>query len=201
MMRCAGFVAALAGLYLVSLTYHDYLFTVSHSVIKDLQEGHDTNDGLQAKVLDFFSEMTSDASYNLGIIFLMPFLSRERFWYYLTALNLASVTKSNLKMVQSEPRPVWVWNDLSDLGCSTSFGSPSGHSTRSANLAFLLILDQFFASEWSRVKFPSLNRKSVRTHKLAFVMVFTLACGFWLLNLFDRIWLGKHTLNQIVLGS
>ena len=40
-----------------------------------------------------------------------------------------------------------------------------------------------------------------KTHKLAFILVSLCAISFWLLNLFDRIFLGKHTLNQIFLGS
>ena len=96
--------------------------------------------------MELYSELTEGFVYTLGFVAMSPFLSRERFWYYLLSIEFASYAKTNLKMIQSEPRPVWEWSDLSDLGCSASFGSPSGHSTRSANLAFILVLDHFFAS-------------------------------------------------------
>jgi acid phosphatase family membrane protein YuiD len=151
--------------------------------------------------MELYSELTEGYLYTLGFVAMSPFLSRERFWYYLLSIEFANYVKVNLKMVQSEPRPNWEWNDLGVLGCSSSFGSPSGHSTRSAHLAFLLVLDHFFASQWSRIKYPNLNKMSVSTHKLTFGVATVVAMTFWLLSLFDRMFLGKHTLNQVILGS
>lgn len=104
-------------------------------------------------------------------------------------------------MILSEPRPVFVWADMSNIGCSSSFGSPSGHSTNSANLCWLIILDLFFASEWSQRKYPNLNRFTPTSHTLLFVFTSLLTISCWLFVLYNRVFLGKHTLNQIVLGS
>ena len=169
-------------------------------MIKDSQEGLDA-ESKSIKLAEKFSEWTEDIHYVLLIICLSPFLSRERFWYYTISIQLASFAKINLKMIQSEPRPVWVWSDLSNLGCSSSFGSPSGHSTRSANLAFMFILDLFFASAWSQSKYADINKMRPSTHKLAFALVCLLAVAFWVMNLVDRVFLGKHTINQVLLGS
>ena len=169
-------------------------------MILNLQAEH-SHDSDTIKFAKSFSAWTEDIHYVLLILFLAPFLSRERFWYYTVAIQVASFSKINLKMLQSEPRPVWVWSDLSSLGCASSFGSPSGHSTRSSNLAFLVILDLFFASEWSQKKYAGLNRMTAKTHKLIFTLVSLLAVTFWIMNLYDRVFLGKHTLNQVVLGS
>ncbi len=38
-------------------------------------------------------------------------------------------------------------------------------------------------------------------NKLLFTLVATTAISFWFMNLFDRVFLGKHTLNQVLLGS
>ena len=122
---------------------------MSHDVILSEQSRHG-KDGLTVKFFEIISPMTFDISYDVAILFLSPFMTRERFWYYMISLQVATGLKSNLKMLLAEPRPVMVWSDMSDLGCSPSFGSPSGHSTKSANLAFLVILDLFFASAWSR---------------------------------------------------
>ena len=107
----------------------------------------------------------------------------------------------DLKMIMSEPRPIWVWPDISETGCKTSFGSPSGHSTRSANLALMFILDLFFASEWSRKKHEGLNQMRVGTHKLTFALATLLGLSFWIFNVYNRIYIGKHTLDQVLLGS
>ena len=199
-VRCGVFLAVLLGLFFLSTTYKDKLFEMSHGVILDLQAGHG-HDSDKVKLLKAFSHYTEDIHYVLLILILSPFLSRERFWYYTIAVQLATFSKLNLKMLQSEPRPVWVWSDLTNLGCSSSFGSPSGHSTRSSNLAFLVILDLFFASEWSQRKYADLNKMQARTHKLAFALVSLFAVTFWLAQLYDRVFLGKHTINQVILGS
>lgn len=108
----------------------------------------------------------------------------------------------NLKMVQSEPRPVWVWgSNLADYGCASDFGSPSGHSIRSASWAFLLILDLFFASDWSCKKYLELQQMTPRSHPFTFVFTCLFTIAFWLFNLYDRVFLGKHGLNQVLLGS
>ena len=145
--------------------------------------------------------MTFDAAYLFAILALSPFLSRERFWYYITALKFASFMKVNLKMLYSEPRPLFVWSDLSSIGCATTFGSPSGHSTMSSCAAALIVLDLFFSSEWGQRKLPELNKMTPRSHPISFVLVSLAAVSWWLTTLFDRVFLGKHTLNQIVLGS
>ena len=199
-MSCFLYIAALSCLLGLSTLYKDTLFEASHERIKSLQEGRDL-DSSYVKFMETFSELTDDFDYMMVILALSPFLSRERFWYILIANQITNFVKINLKMTISEPRPTWAWSDLSSLGCSSSFGSPSGHSARSSNLAFIVILDLFFASEWSQRKYPHLNKMTPKTHKLVFVLVSFCAIGFWFLNLFDRVFLGKHTLNQVFLGS
>ena len=105
-------------------------------------------------------------------------------------------------MLESEPRPVWAWgSDIAPYSCSMSFGSPSGHSTRSANLAFMVILDMFFASDWSRKNYAHLKQKMPRSNILLFLSIIVLTFAFWFAQLYDRVFLGKHSLNQIILGS
>lgn len=199
-VRCLGFLAVLVGLFYLSTIYRDYLFELSHQLIKDLQENR-SEDDLSVRFFAFFSDCCESNIFTFALIFLLPFMSRERFWYYLIAIQASNQVKDNFKMILSQPRPNWVWSDLNDTGCSESFGSPSGHSTRCANLAFLLVLDLFFPSEWSRQSHPSLNKRSVKTHKCTFAAVTFLSMTFWLLMLFDRVFLGKHAVDQILLGS
>ena len=138
----------------------------------------------------------------LFCIFMWPFVCRERFWYYIVSVQLASFAKINLKMLESEPRPTWAWgSDIASYGCASSFGSPSGHSTRSSNLAFLIILDMFFASDWSRKTYAELKQKSPKSHIFTFLTVLLVTITFWLAQLYDRVFLGKHGINQVILGS
>lgn len=38
-------------------------------------------------------------------------------------------------------------------------------------------------------------------NKLAFVLISLICISFWLANLYDAIFLGEHTLSQIIMGS
>ena len=97
------------------------------------------------------SSVTLNYHYEIAILLLSPFMSRERFWYFMISLQVANLFLTNMKMVMSEPRPYWLWTDIfAEHSCGTEFGSPSGHSIKSSNIASLVILDLFFASEWSR---------------------------------------------------
>ena len=148
-----AYVSVLLAMFFLGTLYRDALFESSHAMIKKAQAGY-THDSMKVRVLDFLSEYTEDEHFVIFVLALAPFVSREKFWYYMISIWMTTFVKINTKMAQSEPRPTWVWSDMSSLGCSASFGSPSGHSARSANICFLIILDLFFASSWSRKKYP-----------------------------------------------
>ena len=98
--------------------------------------------------------MTGGGAYGTGILALLPFISRERFWYYMLTFAFQSFLVAAFKFSFHDPRPTFVWKGIMDTGCSTSFGNPSGHSLESANLPLMLIFDHFVASEWSRQTYP-----------------------------------------------
>ena len=87
------------------------------------------------------------------------------------------------------------------VGCTASFGLPSGHSTESANFVLVLLLDQFMPSKWSKITYPDLNSNTMANAPYAFAALILLFLTYWPLVIYDRIVLGKHTLNQVVLGS
>ena len=196
--RVALFVVILVAIFVAGMFYQEALYQLSHEVILSLAE---TTSESQLGFYELLSELTEDHIYIIASIILSPLLSRERFWYYILGMQFATITKSNIKMIKSEPRPAWVWSDVPAYGCATSFGSPSGHSTRAANIVFMVILDVFFASSWSRKAYPHLNKISIRSHPVIFSLLVLLVITFWPLIVYDRIVLGKHTLNQVLLGS
>lgn len=128
-------------------------------------------------------------------------MSMERFWYLLVAFQTTEFAKSVLKLSFHEPRPTWMWPDVLPIGCSSSFGLPSGHCSESANFVLILLLDQFKPSNWSRANHPNLNSKTVTNSPYAFAAVIALFFTYWPLVVFDRVVLGKHTLNQALTGS
>ena len=110
--KLVSFLVVLVLILALYPVYKESLFQKSHQIIKDAQGGHEP-DSFAVKFATFFSDATDDLPYDLFVLMLSPFLSRERFWYYAACIQLACFAKLDLKMLLSEPRPVWVWPDLS----------------------------------------------------------------------------------------
>ena len=147
------------------------------------------------KFFKTLSSGTGGEQYCAVVILSLHFVSRERFFYYLIAAWLQSFMTSVFKFINVHPRPVWVFDDIMDTGCSTSFGNPPGHALEAANMVLFILLDHFFASEWSQNNLPHLSTKSARKNPIKFILCVILALIYWPLIVFDRIFLGKHTLN------
>ena len=82
---CLIYVAVLISIFSLGTIYSDNLYQQSHQVIKDLQAGH-AMDGHYVSFMTWLSEFTHDDLYLLVILFMSPFLSRQRFWYYIVAV-------------------------------------------------------------------------------------------------------------------
>lgn len=94
---------------------------------------------------------------------------------------------SLLKQVYQQPRPFWVSKDVQMLEwtCYTEYGSPSGHSALAIVLLDFLVR---FACRWSN--------KLLRVRWLLYIFILC----FQILVMFSRLYLGMHSLNQIMLG-
>lgn len=147
------------------------------------------------------SKCTSGGAYGFYVIFCLPFISRERFWYYMLACQIQSCVVALLKFTFHDPRPTFVWTGLFEEGCSTSWGNPSGHAMECINFALILLLDHIFPSDWSRNKYPHLNTRDMHKNPLTFIGFIGFLLIYWPLVTYDRIFLGKHTLNQVFLGN
>jgi len=93
-----------------------------------------------------------------------------------------------------------MWGDILPTACNGQFGSPSGHSIDAFVFSMTLILDLYAPSKWSRDVFPSLNTREASTRKLA-IMILGFSVPYQALIVTDRLYLGKHTLNQTLFGS
>ena len=112
------------------------------------------------------------------------FLDRKRSFYYLTAIIVITLINNSMKTWYSEPRPYWL-NPVGALKCSYSFGNPSGHSMNGIGLPLLYCLDLYHST----------NRK-------CFLGLFlSIAGGLGIAIGYSRVFLGVHSLNQVVYGS
>lgn len=62
-----------------------------------------------------------------GIVY--AFSSRDKAYYLLFVHTVAGIANQELKIMYHDPRPYMSSDDVLALGCSKSFGNPSGHSS------------------------------------------------------------------------
>ena len=86
-----------------------------------------------------------------------------------------------LKIDYAEPRPYWVSPSVTAYRCSSQFGHPSGHSSITMTMSFLLWLDIFVT--WTSVS---------RTRMFIILIPFLL---FPLSIAYSRLILGVHAIN------
>lgn len=132
--------------------------------------------------------------------FLYPFVCRQRFFYYLSGICAAQFIKGFLKLTFHAPRPLWLWSDLQCYSKESSFASPSGHTIDASFFVFMVILDTFFASNYSRRTHPSSNSYSISGHMVAFVSSAVLGLVYIITIMRNRLFLGKHAYDQVLLG-
>lgn len=85
-----------------------------------------------------------------------------------------------LKIAYSRPRPYWDDDRIDAVNCSEEFGNPSGHTLLSL-LLYGFFLSFVFKGKWFKVKLG----------------IFT---GLVLIIGYDRIYLGVHSVWQVLLG-
>ncbi|CAK60732.1 unnamed protein product (macronuclear) [Paramecium tetraurelia] len=106
---------------------------------------------------------------------------------YMCLIQFTISFNSVLKNVYHQPRPYWIEPDIVALSCNKEFGKPSGHAMGSLLMCFLLplmVLPSTF------VKKPKLIKSII----LCFVSIWTVMTAL------SRIYLGMHTIGQILLG-
>lgn len=92
-----------------------------------------------------------------------------------------------MKLGYHEPRPFWITTNIQAFSCSSQFGNPSGHSSSSMGMAMVVWLDYLIESEWYLIE---------RRKILEFLLAFAFGCTVG----YSRMFLGVHSLDQVVYG-
>jgi hypothetical protein len=93
-----------------------------------------------------------------------------------------------LKFLYQNPRPYWINPKITIIGCEMGYGNPSGHSMSS--MAFYLTL-------WHLIFDCSYLKKSIRIKYSAL----SVTALFILLIALSRLYLGAHSINQVIFGG
>ena len=144
----------------------------------------------------YFKTMTLLGYGQAAIVFFVGFFvlsTREKAFYLLLVHTVAGIVNQELKMVYHNPRPYISSPDVQALGCSKSFGNPSGHSSLGACFYTTLFLIVFNDLE----KFRHVKYENKKLYYLAMFCTLFLVINIGL----SRVVLGVHALNQILYGG
>jgi undecaprenyl-diphosphatase len=164
--------------------YREPLFNDSIIWIKQIQ-----NNGNKASDT-FFNIITKFGTLPIFLpIFIIVFLfsSLTSSYTLYTTFTITSFMTNIMKICYSSPRPYWV--DISLLkDCSEGYGNPSGHASDSVAVYLTL---------WKIISEVSFIKKRVWAKYLILLFLTLLIATI----MFSRIYLGVHSVNQILYGA
>ena len=167
---------------IIELFYRNPLFNKSLELIPNLQ----SNQSIKA----FWKFITIFGTEKVLIPFFLIFFnwySLSKSYLYLTILIFSVYFDNVLKIIYNNPRPYWVSTAISSENCEGGYGNPSGHAF-SSSCVYLTIWhitsdNEFFTKRyWLRVIYLGIT----------LILIF--------LIMFSRLYLGVHSLNQLLYG-
>jgi len=99
---------------------------------------------------------------------------------------------SIIKLNEHDPRPFWVSDDVQAFSCSNQYGNPSGHCFTCLGIPLAIWLDYNAYS----IKNPDAKWTAWYWRLLAFAFVLAFPATIS----YSRMFLGVHSLNQVLYG-
>ena len=169
--------------------YYQKLFNESLDIIPKFQKSSDSYTFW--KFIQYFGTKTIQGPL---LIILFLFISLNQVFVLTFLLMFTGYIDHTSKILYRQERPIWLNNDInihSEHSCG--YGNPSGHSLSSAC---------FYFSFWFII-FENLKNKEfttkMRKNFLIYGVLF-LCIVFIVLVMFSRLYIGVHSLNQIIFG-
>ena len=100
--------------------------------------------------------------------------------YNCVVISALTFSMNFLKLRYHDPRPFWSSDQVQAFSCSRQYGNPSGHSMTAFCSALLFALDSGRSDKRIRILFALLFGSSVA---------------------YSRLFLGVHSLDQVLFGS
>jgi len=168
----------------IEVAYRSPLFDKSLTIIEDLQ-----NNASKASK-DFFLFITNFGTEAVLIpmyAICLNWLPLSKSFTFLQVLIISVVIDNIFKLIYSNPRPYFSDTNITPIQCEGGYGNPSGHSFSSSGcyLAFyhLTSTNEFLNEKvWLKIIYGIFMGSMV------------------IIILFSRLFLGVHSLNQIIYG-
>ena len=161
------------------MTFRDLLFNFSLTIEPEFQK----SGNFILFLMKIFSILGTEIAFSVILLFIINFDDTfKSYIIYMLCVSSNTLTIT-LKMVYREARPYYINKDILPLNCEGGYGNPSGHSLASAAI-YLSIWKLYYSDRENKDKFTSL-------------VLFLCLIFFIMLS---RLYMGVHSLNQIVFG-
>ena len=124
----------------------------------------------------------------LPVLIILCFFTLIKSYVYIMGFLFCVQFHSMMKIWYGNTRPFWEKESLYVGECGTGFGNPSGHS-----ITTVFLYMNFF------IYFKETKKLNKKYFILSIILIY---CLFWILMvLLSRLFLGVHSLNQVIYGS
>ena len=148
--------------------------------------------------MELVSNLGTGFAFAFYLTFCFNSMPKPASLYFWCGIMFANFILNQLKSAYEEPRPSWVSDEIPASKCRTSFGNPSGHMLGNCFFWVSVYLHLFYdrmiinnsdgsTSFW--------NNRSVQFFITIFLTVFL---GLMAIS---RVYLGAHTLNEVLFGT
>lgn len=120
---------------------------------------------------------------------------RHRALYYAIYAAMIFFFVNFMKTAYHQARPFWDNIAITNYGCTTQFGNPSGHSLTSMGSAVMVWLDYYHCCKTKSIPESSIWSQLWMRRLLLFVAITYALSVAW-----SRILTGMHSFNQILFG-
>lgn len=142
----------------------------------------------------FMSQLGTEVA--IAPIFLLVYLFYPlNISYSLFSCFIYATYFTNLfKIIYSQERPYWASNSIKALECEGGFGNPSGHSFMAMSL--YLSIAFILSHKTKRLNFDNPTLKLVLS-----IFIYSFFIWIALSIIISRVYLGQHSINQVVFGG
>lgn len=137
--------------------------------------------------MELLSGFGAGRTYAFFLVLVLNVMPKPASLYIWCGVFFAMFTMNQLKSLYGEPRPYWVTDEVIGAKCGTGFGNPSGHMLNNCFFWGSLYLHVFFEGR----AYSALTR---------FVSTIVVLAVTGLMAL-SRVYLGAHTLNEVLFGT
>lgn len=181
----------------IEFAYRDPLFDLNNQIVPKMQE----KDSFMHHLMEAIAYLGESPGVICTACIAVSVLPYSKGIFYLLVLSLMSFLNAFMKILYHDPRPFYVDEDVQALHCSKSYGNPSGH-TMYFTCVFPMLFYLIFHSKVKGYYSLSLNNYK---HKLIYKIIYVFTLAFFIFicvgGVFGRIYLGVHSLNQVLHGG